>query len=128
MYGMHGLFMERILHTPIDSIWNLIIHELGLEGEQRDRVSELAGRYSFHNMGLRSELRMTLRELADEIARDDVNMLRIEVLIDSVTSLQGEIYKNRVRVLAESKDILTREQWQRVRGIFTHRDSIPMLR
>ncbi len=113
-----GNLTRRIISTPIDGIWNYILHDLDLEDEERAELSETASRYSFENAGLINELRLKTRELSDIIASDSPRMSRADSLMESISALQGEIYSNRVRVYSKASEILDRGQFTRVRSIF----------
>ena len=103
----------------------MVVRDLGLDGEQRQRMKDLFDRYANLRRERLQEIQRVREQTGIELARTPVDMARIDGLIDQVSHLRAEQQKETLRTLMELLPSLRPEQRERLQELLVDRVAPP---
>ena len=95
--------------------------ELGLTGEQTQKLQELRYQHQKEAVGIRSQLQVKMLDLRHEMEKGSPDPAALDRMVDEAAALKASLQKARIHDLLEAKKILTPEQWQKARERFVER-------
>ena len=99
----------------------MVVRDLGLDGEQRQRMKDLFDRYASERRERLQQIQRVREQTGVELGRTPVNMSRIDGLIDQVSHLRAEQQKETLRTLMELLPSLRPEQRERLQELLVDR-------
>lgn len=103
----------------------MVVRDLGLDGEQRQRMRDLFDRYANERRERLLEIQRVREQTGMEMGRTPVDMARIDGLIDQVSQLRAEQQKETLRTLLELQPSLRSDQRERLRELLVDRVAPP---
>ncbi len=102
----HG---EKAVHRK------MIMEKLELTDEQKEKLSEHQHQNQRKNIANRNELRLKHYDLKHELKNKEIDTQKVNKLIDEITEIQKQILINKVESLKKFREVLTEEQWDKIR-------------
>ncbi len=92
-----------------------LYRKLDLTEEQKEELRKEKKKSYEKKEELRGKLRDKLKQMREALAAGEIDKKRVEVLIDEISSLQREILVKRAEGVYRFREILTDEQWEKIR-------------
>jgi Spy/CpxP family protein refolding chaperone len=83
---------------------------LGLSQEQKDKITEIQGRYAHKRTKLRVRIAAANAELADALADEMTLGPKVETSIEHLKSMVGDLQREAVAYVLEVRAVLTEQQ------------------
>ncbi len=103
----------------------MVVRDLGLDGEQRQKMKDLFDRYANERRERLMEIQRVREQTGVEMGRTPVDMARIDDLIDQVSHLRAEQQKETLRTLLELQPSLRPDQRARLQELLVDRVAPP---
>ncbi|MGQ3301797.1 Spy/CpxP family protein refolding chaperone [Reyranella sp.] len=103
----------------------MVVRDLGLDGEQRQRMKDLFDRYANERRERLRQIQQVREQTGIEIGRTPVDMAKIDGLIDQVSQLRAEQQKETLRTLMELQPSLRPDQRERLLELLVDRVAPP---
>ncbi|WP_428681365.1 Spy/CpxP family protein refolding chaperone [Reyranella sp.] len=103
----------------------MVVHDLGLDGEQRKIMTGLFDQYSRERRNRLQEIQRIREQTALEMGRTPIDMAKIDGLIDQVSRLRAEQQKETLRTLTQLEPSLRGDQRERLQRLLVDRVSPP---
>lgn len=103
----------------------MVVRDLGLDGEQRQRMKDLFDRYASERRDRLQEIQRVREQTGVEMRRSPIDMAKIDGLIDQVSHLRAEQQKETLRTLLELQPSLRPEQRERLQELLVDRVAPP---
>jgi Spy/CpxP family protein refolding chaperone len=113
---------------PRPSPVEMLVHELDLDNGQRQALRELFEKYASARRERIQEIQRVREQTATEIRQPQLDLVKIEALIDEVSRLRVEQQKESMRTIAELEPRLRPEQRERMQEILADRFANPPMR
>jgi Spy/CpxP family protein refolding chaperone len=110
---------------PRPSPVEMLAHELDLDDGQRQALRELFEKYAAARRERLQEIQKVREQTAAEIRQPQLDIPKIEALVDQVSHLRTEQQKESMRTIAELEPQLRPEQRERMKTILSERFSSP---
>ena len=101
------------------------MRDLGLDGDQRQKMKDLFDRYANERRERLQEIQRVREQTGIEMGRTPLDMSRIDGLIDQVSRLRAEQQKETLRTLMELQPSLRPEQRERLQELLVDRVAPP---
>ncbi|MFC2061358.1 Spy/CpxP family protein refolding chaperone [Elusimicrobiota bacterium] len=117
--GSHGKHKDKGDSSMHDEKgkWMRIMEELDLSQEQKEQIRKKKHESMKKKIEMHSELKLKLHDLKYELTEDKINTGKMNRLIDEISDIQKEMLKFRVNSLLEFKEVLTEEQWNKIKDV-----------
>lgn len=93
----------------------MIMEKLELTDEQKEKLSEHQHQNQRKNIANRNELQLKHYDLKYELKNKEIDTQKVNKLIDEITEIQKQILINKVESLKKFREVLTEEQWDKIR-------------
>jgi len=103
----------------------MVMRDLGLDGDQRQKMKDLFDRYANERRERLQEIQRVREQTGIEMGRTPLDMSRIDGLIDQVSRLRAEQQKETLRTLMELQPSLRPEQRERLQELLVDRVAPP---
>lgn len=110
---------------PRPSATETVMHEVGLDDEQRKSLRPTLDRYLAERRERLREIQKLRDELSDEYKRPAVDMTRVDGLVDKLAKLRGELQKEMLHSLDRFGGQLKPAQRERMHQILAERLAAP---
>ncbi|MCB0279361.1 MAG: periplasmic heavy metal sensor [Calditrichaeota bacterium] len=92
-----------------------ILASAGLNEEQINRIKSIHSKTEKEAIQLQADLKVLNLEKGELLISDNMDMNKIESKIKSINELRGKMEMNRIRSMAEVKNVLSKEQWAKLK-------------
>jgi Spy/CpxP family protein refolding chaperone len=103
--------------NPVEAL----THDLDLDGGQRAAVSGLLSQYAVSRRERLRELQKVREETAAELKRPDMDMARIDMLVDQIAKLRTDQHKEMLHTVFQLEPHLRPDQRERLRAVLAER-------
>ncbi|WP_422014944.1 Spy/CpxP family protein refolding chaperone [Reyranella sp.] len=103
----------------------MVVRDLGLDGEQRQRMKDLFDRYANERRERLQDIQRVREQTGIELGRTPVDMSKVDGLIDQVSHLRAEQQKETLRTLLELQPSLRPDQRERLQELLVDRVAPP---
>lgn len=113
------LMLALALATAGGAIWAFgprVERELGLTAEQASKLQELRYEHQKSVAEARNQLELKMLDLRHEMDKGTPDPATLDRLVDEASRLRASLQKSRLRHLLEVREVLTPEQWEKVKG------------
>ncbi|MBN2406264.1 MAG: periplasmic heavy metal sensor [Elusimicrobia bacterium] len=95
--------------------WENVMEDLKLTDEQRGRISDQRHENMKKRIEVKASLDLKQLDLKHELSKAKPDRAAVDRLVDEISAVQKEMLKNRVDSILGFRDILTQEQWEKVK-------------
>ncbi|WP_422035346.1 Spy/CpxP family protein refolding chaperone [Reyranella sp.] len=103
----------------------MVVRDLGLDGEQRQRMKDLFDRYANERRERLQDIQRVREQTGIELGRTPMDMSKVDGLIDQVSHLRAEQQKETLRTLLELQPSLRPDQRERLQELLVDRVAPP---
>ena len=103
----------------------MVVRDLGLDSEQRQRMKNLFDRYANERRERLQEIQRVREQTGVELGRTPMDMSKVDGLIDQVSHLRAEQQKETLRTLLELQPSLRPDQRERLQELVVDRVAPP---
>jgi len=89
--------------------------ELNLSSDQKKKLSDIGDRMMRQSIKRRSDIELAMLDLRNSLKEDNPDPARVDRQIDQIASLRAEQAKGMIGARLEARQVLTREQREKLR-------------
>jgi len=115
MYGREGGWSSH--EGPLITIMLDHAQELGLTPDQEGKLRDLRTEFAKEVERRTADIRVAEIELSSLLEQDKWDLTKIEPKVKQIATLQGDLRLARIKTLAAGREVLTREQVEKLRQI-----------
>jgi Spy/CpxP family protein refolding chaperone len=95
---------------------DMMMRELNLTKEQRDKIADLRDRQERRSIDLRAQIQTAQLDMRKLMRAEKPDKAAIGRQIDKVSALRADLQKSRIGTMLDVREILTPEQREKMRG------------
>ena len=95
---------------------DMMMRELDLTKEQRDKIADLRDRQQRRAIDLRAQIQTAQLDMRKLMRADKPEKAAIEKQVDKLSRLRADLQKSQIGTMLEVRDVLTPEQREKMRG------------
>lgn len=106
----------RIRHVQRFRGRDMMMQELNLTKEQRDKIADLRDKQQRRAIDLRAQIQTAQLDLRQQMRADQPDKAAIGKLVDKVSALRADLQKSQIGTMLDVRELLTPEQREKIHG------------